>query len=69
MQVAEGKADIACEPELSLWDIAALIPIVEEAGGTISGFKGEPGLVAGCAVASNGLLHADTLAVFSPSAP
>ena len=69
MQVAEGKAEIACEPELSLWDIAALIPIVEEAGGTISGFKGEPGLVAGCAVASNGLLHADTLAVFSPSAP
>ena len=60
---------VACEPELSLWDIAALIPIVEEAGGTISGFKGEPGLVAGCAVASNGLLHADTLAVFSPSAP
>ena len=69
MLVAQGKADIACEPELSLWDIAALIPIVEEAGGTISGFNGEPGLAAGCAVASNGLLHAATLAFFSPTAP
>jgi len=67
--VAQGKADIACEPELSLWDIAALIPIVEEAGGTISGFNGEPGLAAGCAVASNGLLHTATLAFFSPTAP
>ena len=33
MLVAEGAVDIAAEPELSLWDVAALVPIVTEAGG------------------------------------
>ena len=37
MLVAEGAVDIAAEPELSLWDVAALIPIVTEAGGPIHG--------------------------------
>ena len=37
MLVAEGAVDVAAEPELSLWDVAALIPIVTEAGGTIDG--------------------------------
>ena len=33
--VAEGAVDIACEPELNLYDMAALVPIVTEAGGTL----------------------------------
>ena len=37
MLVAEGAVDVAAEPELSLWDVAALVPIVTEAGGTIDG--------------------------------
>ena len=37
MLVAEGAVDIAAEPELSLWDVAALIPIVTEAGGPVDG--------------------------------
>ncbi len=65
MLVAEGLIDIAAEPELSLWDIAALIPIVEEAGGQLSGFRNEDGLVAGCAVTTNSLLHAEVLSIFS----
>ena len=36
MMVAEGSVDFAVEPELSVWDMAALIPVVEEAGGTIT---------------------------------
>jgi histidinol-phosphatase len=59
--VAEGAVDIAIEPELSLWDIAALVPVIEEAGGRVTGFAGEPAAKAGCAVTSNGLLHASTL--------
>lgn len=55
--VAEGAVDVAIEPELSLWDLAALVPIVEEAGGRVTGFNGEPAAQAFCAVTSNGVLH------------
>ena len=42
MLVAEGAVDIAAEPELSLWDVAALIPIVTEAGGRLTAIDGQP---------------------------
>jgi len=45
------------EPELSLWDLAALIPIVTEAGGTFTDLTGRPGPTGGSAVATNGKLH------------
>ena len=43
MLVAEGAVDIMVEPELSLWDLAALVPIVTEAGGTFTDLAGRPG--------------------------
>ncbi len=61
MLVAEGAVDIAAEPEVNLWDLAALVPIVEEAGGTFTSVEGEPGPHNGSAVATNGHLHAETL--------
>ena len=42
MLVAEGAVDIMVEPELSLWDLAALVPIVTEAGGTSPTWTGGP---------------------------
>jgi histidinol-phosphatase len=57
MLVAEGAVDLAAEPELSLWDMAALAPIVTEAGGRFSGLDGVDGVQQGSAAASNGLLH------------
>jgi histidinol-phosphatase len=57
MLLAEGAVDLATEPELSLWDIAALAPIVVEAGGTFTGLNGRPGVHHGDTAASNGLLH------------
>jgi histidinol-phosphatase len=62
MMVAEGAVDIAAEPELSLWDEAALYPVVTEAGGRFTGLDGIDGVHQGNAVATNGLLHADVLA-------
>ncbi len=62
MLVAEGAVDLAAEPELSLWDIAALAPIVTEAGGTFTGLDGTAGVLSGTAAASNGLLHEALLA-------
>jgi histidinol-phosphatase len=62
MLVAEGAVDIAAEPELSLWDMAALAPIVTEAGGRFSSLDGTDGVLGADAAASNGLLHDDFLA-------
>jgi histidinol-phosphatase len=61
MLVAEGAVDIMVEPELSLWDVAALVPIVTEAGGTFTDLSGQPGPAGGSAIATNGALHADVL--------
>ncbi|RKT16010.1 histidinol-phosphatase [Streptomyces sp. 1114.5] len=61
MMVAEGAVDIAAEPELSLWDMAANCVIVEEAGGRFTGLDGVPGPGGADAVASNGLLHEEAL--------
>ena len=40
--VAEGAVDVSAEPEVSLWDLAALQVIVEEAGGTFTDLGGRP---------------------------
>jgi histidinol-phosphatase len=57
MLLAEGAVDIAAEPELALYDMAALVPIVTEAGGTFTSLDGSPGPWGGNAVASNTHLH------------
>ena len=58
MLVAEGAADIAAEPELSLWDLAALVPIVREAGGVFTDVDGVAvGPATISALATNGVLH------------
>ena len=41
MLVARGAGHVMLEPELNLWDVAALEPIVEEAGGRLTGLDGE----------------------------
>lgn len=61
MLVAQGAVDIAAEPELDLYDMAALVPIVTEAGGTFTDLDGNPGPWGGCALATNGLLHEEVL--------
>ena len=63
MLLAEGAVDVACEPELALHDMAALVPIVTEAGGRFTSLDGEDGPWGPDAVATNGALHAETLAV------
>ncbi|HLS48675.1 MAG TPA: histidinol-phosphatase [Actinomycetaceae bacterium] len=57
MLVAEGAVDIACEPELEVYDMAALVPIVTEAGGRFTNTAGTDGPFGGNAVATNGHLH------------
>ncbi|HVU60931.1 MAG TPA: histidinol-phosphatase [Mycobacteriales bacterium] len=61
MLVAEGAVDVACEPEVSLWDLAALNVIVEEAGGRFTDLDGVDRVDGGSAIATNGLLHDQVL--------
>ena len=63
MLVAEGVLDVAGEPDLAPYDMAALVPIIEEAGGTFSTLDGEEGIWQGTALATNSLLHEETLAI------
>lgn len=54
--VATGRAEAMFDPELSIWDAAALPPIIEEAGGIITGWDGQPGHQHGHLVATNARL-------------
>ena len=56
MLVAEGAADIAVEPVLAVWDMAALDIVVREAGGSFTSITGEPGPHHGSGLSTNGLL-------------
>ncbi|MBV9088944.1 MAG: histidinol-phosphatase [Mycobacteriaceae bacterium] len=59
--LAEGAVDIALEPEVNLWDLAAVDILVREAGGAFTSLEGRPGPHGGSAVASNGLLQQPVL--------
>lgn len=65
MLLAEGAVDIAAEPELELYDMAALVPIVREAGGRFTSLEGEDGCYGGNAVATNSHLHTEVLAMLA----
>jgi histidinol-phosphatase len=60
--LAEGAAEAVVEVGLSAWDTAALIVVVEEAGGRVSDFEGRRSLDSGTFLATNGLLHEVVLA-------
>ena len=64
--VAEGAVDISAEPEVSLWDLAALQIIVEEAGGTFTDLAGKATPDGGSVVCTNGRLHDEVLRMLAP---
>jgi histidinol-phosphatase len=63
--VAEGAVDIAIEPELNMWDMVAFAAIVQEAGGTVTGLDGDNFITSGNALSTNGLVHAQALALIN----
>lgn len=62
--VATGRAEIAMDAKVSIWDCAALMPIIEEAGGRFTDWSGEARIDGGDAIATNGLLHDEALRLF-----
>jgi histidinol-phosphatase len=67
--VAEGAVDVCAEPEVNLWDLAALMVIVEEAGGRFTDLSGVPTPGGGSAVSTNGQLHAEVLGLLDGGRP
>jgi histidinol-phosphatase len=65
MLVAEGAVDVACEPVVELWDLAAPQLIVEEAGGRFTDLSGAPRADGGSAIGTNGLLHEAAIGILA----
>jgi histidinol-phosphatase len=65
MLVAEGAFDVAVDPIVSLWDVAALVPIVHEAGGRWSTLDGRADIAGESFVCTNGRLHDEVLSLLA----
>jgi histidinol-phosphatase len=61
MLVAEGAFDIGIDPVVSLWDVAALVPVLEEAGGRWTTVEGATDIDGGSFVCTNSRLHDQVL--------
>ena len=61
LMVATGRAEVMIDPIMAVWDAAPLLPILQEAGGTFTDWKGKPTIRAGEGVATNGLLLEEVL--------
>lgn len=66
--VAQGKSDIMMDAHNAPWDIAAVKIIIEEAGGRVTNFKGEPwSLNDTNTLATNGLVHDEVVRILNQS--
>jgi len=61
MLVATGQAEVMVDPEMNLWDAAAILPIIQEAGGTFTDWKGQPTIRGGEGIATNSLVLDEVL--------
>ena len=61
--VATGRADVMLDPVMNLWDCAPLLPILEEAGGTFTDWRGVTTASGGNAIATNGLLFNEVMSL------
>jgi histidinol-phosphatase len=66
--VATGRCEIMLDPVMNLWDCAALLPIVEQAGGSFTDWNGRRTIDGGSAISTNGALLSPLLALMEESA-
>ncbi len=59
--VATGRAEVMVDPIANPWDLAAVQPVVEEAGGKFTSWSGESTVFGGDGVGSNGLVHDEVI--------
>jgi len=61
--VASGRADVMLDPVMNLWDCAPLLPIMEEAGGTFTDWRGVRTIAGGNSIATNGALFDEVMSL------
>lgn len=61
--LATGRADVMLDPVMNIWDCAALLPVITEAGGTFTDWKGQTTIEGGNAIATNGLLFDEVMTI------
>jgi fructose-1,6-bisphosphatase/inositol monophosphatase family enzyme len=61
--VATGRAVAMLDPVMNLWDAAALLPILQEAGGTFTDWNGRPRIDSGNGIGTNGLVFQELMRV------
>jgi histidinol-phosphatase len=61
--VATGRADVMLDPALNVWDCAALLPVLEEAGGTFTDWQGRRSIHSGHGVATNNTLFLEVMQI------
>lgn len=66
--VATGRAELMVDPIVNPWDVAAVAPVIVEAGGSFSSWAGKYDIHAGHGFASNGHVHQAALEVLKPFA-
>lgn len=64
--VATGRAEVMLDAIMSPWDCAALLPILQEAGGVFTDWRGTPTIYAGEAIGANSLVIEEILALIAP---
>jgi histidinol phosphatase-like enzyme (inositol monophosphatase family) len=67
--VATGRAEVMIDPLLNVWDAAAVLPVIEEAGGRFTDWRGVRSVRSGDGFGSNGRLHDSVLAVTRAEPP
>lgn len=67
LMVATGKADLMVDPICNAWDVAAMVPILSEAGGRFTDWKGVPTVCGGDGLGTNGRLHEEALKLLRSS--
>lgn len=61
LMVATGRAEVMLDPEMDLWDTAALLPVIEEAGGRFTDWQGQRTVHSRNSIGSNGLVADEVL--------
>lgn len=63
LMVATGRADIMVDAICNAWDVAAMIPILREAGGSFTDWKGDTTPRGGNGIGTNGQLHSEVIEI------
>jgi histidinol-phosphatase len=63
LMVAAGRAEVMVDPVAMVWDLSPMLPILEEAGGRFTDWQGRRTVLSGQAIATNGLVHDEALAI------